>query len=210
MPAKKEGIKRVRIDKFTEGGWMKLPNSRLMKDTVHEWWQGGQTGGKVANNAQHIAGKVFDGGPDVLKFIKGQDPMNTSGSVQPALDIMTKLQDATMANSLFTSIQPLQNILGSQLYSAFAQSGSSGAAAQKTQDKPDVIKLLIAAALELVRKEHGNDKATEAARLLDNREINLIEKAYNDNALYASEVEISEFVDAINKLIPIFRKTYGK
>lgn len=57
----------------------------------------------------------FDNGNDVLDLIKQIDPNNSSGAVQPSVDIMKKLLKET------DPLKTLQGMLGSQMYGIMNQ-----------------------------------------------------------------------------------------
>lgn len=202
----------------------KPPTSQIVEggNTHHQTHLSTMRAGKQAwQKMLSIGGEKHDRGSDAVKFIKKFDPQNSSGAVKDALDIMDKLQEATKTGDLKTSIQPLQNILGGNLYGAMQKAGAGAKSSSKTQKgkkkkddgtedevetgTEDVIAMLIAAALEMLTAED----AVIASELLDDREIQLISQAYYGGGVYVSGVEIQPFVDAINQLIPIFRATQG-
>ena len=183
-------------------------------DTSHEIWRGVTRAARKALDGITIGGEKHDGGPDPIQFIKKFDPSNLGGSVKGALDIMEKLRDEALTNSLLTSIQPLQKILGGEAFSAMQKAGSSAKAARKIQNRkrqetpletPDVIQLLIAAAMDTLTIEDH----MLTSELLDDIEIEAISTAFYGNGIYISAVEVPAFVLAINQLIPQFRLLYG-
>ena len=166
-----------------------------------------RSGKKAFENMLSIGGEIHDGGPDPIKFIKQFDPQNSSGVAKEALDIMEKLQNATEASDLMSSIEPLQNILGGSLYSALKGIGASTKSSAKTQKQQteNIIGKLIAAAMaNLIPKERE-----PAAEKLTKLEIDKIRAAYYGNQIYTSNGETEPFKREINKLMPIFRKIYG-
>ena len=176
-----------------------------------ERWKGKDYGGVDAMMGLQIGGQIPMKGPDILKFIKEHDPQNTSGAVKDALDIMQKLQDgSTKAKDLFSSIQPLKNILGGDLYGKMQAAGAAAKASEKVEEaapKEDIIAELIAAAMAMLTPED----AVLATEALDTNEVLLIRTAYYGNGIYVSgktEMPVA-FVTAINYLIPIFRATKG-
>lgn len=208
MAAKKHGIKRSRISTFQEGGWQKPIKSSLQKQDVHQWWKSGQTGGKPAfQDMMGIGGELGNISPDPIKYIKQFDPSNSSGSVPDAMNIMEKLKSATNGSDLLSSVQPLGNILGSDLYSKMRKAGNQAKSKNKLEEKQntDIIKKLIQAAFDTL----SHDKEEEAIDLLNQNEIQIISNAYYNNQLYSSQRELPEFVFEINKLMPVFRRIYG-
>lgn len=189
--------------------------SEIKDENFHKRWLTEKHGAVRAPMGLQIGGQEPMRGPDILKFIKKHDPNNTSGAVKDSLDIMLKLQEATYSNSLFTSIQPLQNILGGGLYGKMKSAGSSTKIKKKTQDSreeqsqqedsTDIIDALIAAAMAMIPPED----AELAAELLNSSEIQKISDAYYNNGVYSSSTMPVSFVNAINYLIPIFRSTKG-
>jgi hypothetical protein len=213
MHAKEGGLRKPVTSTPVEGG-----------KTTHDTFLSNQRYARQAFRGKiSVGGEKHDGSPDPLQFVKKFDPQNTSGATKDSLDIMMKLQKATMSNSLFTSIQQQQNIMGGQLYSSFLKSGSAAGAARKVKESqantantvantvvitpdPDIVAILIATALEKLPAE---DSIT-ASDLLDFNEIALIRAAYNNRTIYVSAVEVAAFVVTINELIPIFHTAYDK
>ena len=186
------------IAKYMEGGKTHL-------DTFLSDFRGGK---KAVEGMKSVAGFQHDNGPDPLAFIKKYDKENTSGAVKDSLDTMIKLQQQTKRpEDLMASIQQMQSILGSQLYSSMGKSGAASKAAGTVQknNAVDIIKKLIAAALDKLTAED----AEKAADLLTDKEIQLITSAYYSGQEYKSGNEIQVFINAINQLMPIFRATYG-
>ena len=179
--------------------------------TYHKKWITEQFG-KIRNvSPKQTGGQPSGAGPDVLSFIKKHDPSNSSGAFKDSLDIMLKLQDATDKSDLFSSIRPLKTILGGGLYgkmkAAGAQSKASGKARKENKSNDDdIIAALIAAAMAIVAAEDP-EIAVLSAELLNSNEISLIRDAYYKTGVYASTIMPTEFVKAINYLIPIFQAT---
>ncbi len=192
---------------------------RMTEKRFWERWSTEQYGKWKAATGLAIGGQEAQAGPDILKFIKKHDPSNTSGAVKDALDIMQKLQDgATKPQDLFSSIQPLKNILGGGLYSKMKAAGASAKASEKVSQPPqeddqepeqneDIIALLIAAAIALCE----DDDKIIVAELLDKAEIKLIRDAFYNLGTYTSaKADMpTKFVESINKLMPIFRLKVG-
>lgn len=197
--AKRVG-ERVNFREFTE-------------KTFHERWITEKYGGVKNVGSQmgkglQIGGQAPGGGPDVLKHIKKFDSKNSSGAYSKALDIMQKLQDnSTRKQDLFSSIQPLQNILGGGLYQAMVGAGSAAKSqekAQEAQPEDDIIARLIAAAMECTARKVIEDRDL-AAEALTPEEIARIATAYYTNSVYESTIMPQTFVACINELIPMFR-----
>lgn len=211
------GPSRNRLKSFTEGGWFKDIKSSLQKVTHHEFWKGSETGGKAAFQGMKTMGaEIWDKSLNPVKFIKKFDGKNTSGSVQPALDIMEKLLQAVKKPDLQSSIDPQGLILGGQLYSALSSVASKVKSKQKTEEKEkddehnvsEVVSLLIQTAIEKLAEQDA-ELADLAADELDWNEIYKISEAYNNNTAYESTVMPPLFVTIVNELIPIFRQTHG-
>jgi len=164
-------------------------------------------GVKAFENMFSSGGEQGDDGPDPIQWIRKFDPTNSSGAIPEGLDIMEKLQDATLKDDLMSSIMPLQSILGSSLYSAMKGGGSSAKSAAKVQKAKteDIIAKLIAAAMANL----SNEEREQAVVALNETEISKIRTAYYGNQTYTSNGETEPFKREINKLMPIFRKTYG-
>jgi len=195
----------------TEGDYIKGIVSQLVDTgSHHETFLKKIRGGVEAmKGAITHGGEEHKPGPDAIAFAKKFDPSNTSGAVKDAMDIMEKFKESVKSGNLSTAMQPIQNILGGQLYGAMSKAISgakSGGKIQKTKKPtPDIIALLIRTAEDKLTPEDH----IEAADLLDENEIQLITQAYYGNGIYTSGVEIATFVAKINELIPVFRKAYG-
>jgi hypothetical protein len=188
-----------------EGKYGMPPTGKWLETvTHHSRWRGATVGGKPAVTGNiTIGGELGDLSQDATKYIQKIDPGNTSGSIKDALQILEKLHSATLTDSLMTSIQPLQNILGSQLYSSAKKTGAQMKAKSKQQQEevPAIISALIDAALELLSPED----AALVAELMDSNEMDNITKAFNTGRPYTSTAMPQSFVDAINSLIPSFQ-----
>ena len=194
--------------KFGEG----IKVKRHPQKRFWERWATEIYGKWKAPMGKSIAGDSMQRGPDILKFIKKLDPDNSAGSLKDALDIMQKLQDnSTKKKDLYSSIKPLQEILGGNLYGKMISAGAGVAASAKVQQKEepseDIIAQLIAAALAMCTPE---DQVI-VSNLLDETEIKLIRTAYYGNGVYASAQSTMpvDFINAINHLIPIFKAQKG-
>ena len=198
---------------IVEGKYGKPPTGKwLESNTHHSRWKGATVGGKPAVTKNiTIGGELGDLSADPTKYIQKIDSSNSSGAIKDALEIIEKLKDATLTDSLMSSIQPLQSILGSQLYSSAKKSGAKSKAKNKqkqkdptTQQEPVVSALiseLIDAAIELLSAED----AVLVADNMDSNEIDKITVAFNTGAPYTSTTMPQSFVDAINSLIPSFQ-----
>ena len=183
-----------------------LKFKRMKGERFWENWSTEKYGQYKAAMGKQIGGQSPQMGPDILKFIKKHDPDNSSGSVKDALDIMQKLQDnSTKKKDLFSSIQPLQSILGGGLYGKMQAAGAAAKSSEKVrEEKPDkdMLAELIAAAMECT----GGEDAALAAELLDDIEISRIDVALDSGGTYtpANPLMPQKFVDCVNNLIPSF------
>lgn len=213
-------IERRTHERVREGDLNKPLTFQFWKDkTFSKRWETELYGAVKAVQGRQIGGQMPSAGPDVLQHIKSYDPDNSSGSVKDAVDIMLKLQNSTEQKSLFTSIQPLQSILGGGLYGKMSSAGSSAKTQHKKQRQKkekqeegqeapqtaDIIDQLIAAAMAMLTPED----AELVAELLDSAEISRIENAYYNRGTYTSSTMPQTFVTAINTLMPTFRATVG-
>jgi hypothetical protein len=224
MPGKlgKGKIERIGFESVESMGFGKgLQVKRMGEKRFWERWSTEKYGKWKAAAGKSIGGEAGQSGPDILKFIKQFDPDNSSGAVKDGLDIMQKLQDgSTIPKDLFSSIQPLKNILGGGLYGKMKAAGAAAKASGKVKQPkqqtpqdpiptpaPDIIAELIAAAMAMCTP----DEQVLIAELLDSNEISLITNAYYGSGIYVSAQAAMPiaFVNAINYLIPIFRVKEG-
>ena len=167
-------------------------------------WLSPQFGGKQMPSMNQIGGQDPMKGTDILKYIRKHDPQNTAGANKYSLDIMEKLQKVNENDSLYSNIQPLQDILGKDLYGQMKSGGAGAKASNKTEEKEDIIAALIAAAMDCTGKKSGED-AEDAADKLNNTEIDNIEGAFYGNRDYRSTTMPETFVGCINKLMPAYK-----
>src|SRR5665647_70511 len=129
--------RRQALKSFTEAAarhknfkWEEFTEDTFIKT----WRDTAMFGGAKKLNTPQIGGQEHGAGPDILKFIKKFDPNNESGTVKKALDIMTKLQEAAKSGNLDQALQPIENILGSSLFSAMKAAGAQTIASEKVAE----------------------------------------------------------------------------
>jgi hypothetical protein len=167
-------------------------------------WLSPQFGGKQMPSMNQIGGQDPMKGTDILKYVRQHDPQNTAGANKHSLDIMEKLQNVNENDALYNNIQPMQDILGGDLYGKMKSGGAGAKAANKTEEKEDIIAALIAAAIDCTARKSGED-AEEASEKLNNSEIDNIESAFYGKREYKSQTMPETFVTCINQLMPTYR-----
>jgi hypothetical protein len=167
-------------------------------------WKTSQFGGKKMSEYYNLFGQDPMKGPDILKYIKKHDPQNTAGANKNALDIMMKLEKATETDSLESSIIPMQNILGNDLYGKMKNTGSQSKTSKKTEESEDIISELIAAAIDCTANKNVDD-AELAAEKLNGVEIAKIQEVFYLGGTYKNPSMPQTFVQCINQLMPTYR-----
>ena len=217
-------IRRIGLRESSTGGWFQPAMTQLntQQQTGHKLWESANRGGKRAfSGMETIGGQLWQGQTDPTKFIKKFDPQNSSGAVEPALDIMQNMLNVARNPALQPGINPLGTILGGGLYGQLtsfmgsfgvSSKGSKGGNEKQDNEEEDdelyidpIIIQLVKAAL----KQLNSDDAQTQSDLLNSNEYYNIQQSYYQKRTYTSNRMSSQFVRIVNTLFPTFRASQG-